>query len=107
MKRSRIMQKLTAAVLAALSLSVSIVPFSAQAASPATGEPTGSPLPYILAVVGLLTLVLLVVVMVLEQKKKGKGQTPPTEPPAGDQTLAGPVPPADTQGESGTDQDPQ
>lgn len=53
-------------------------------ASPSTGEPPRSPLPFILAGVGLALVVAMVLIRVLS---KGKQGTPSENPPASDTSV--------------------
>lgn len=72
----------TAAGLAAL------FPLGASAASPATGEAPRSPIPFILAGIGLVLVIAMVVLTSMSKKKQGD-----TPPPEGPQPPASPMPP--------------
>lgn len=63
----------TAAGLAAL------FPLGASAASPVTGEAPRSPIPFILAGIGLVLVIAMVVLTSMSKKKQG--DTPPPMPP--------------------------
>ena len=60
-----------------------LLPLRASAASPGTGEDPRSPIPFILAGIGLALVIAMVVISTMSKKKQG--DTPPPEgPPAED-----------------------